>query len=87
MARAQYERGLDFDRYLVDAERLDQYAPRVIRYRTMGLLARLQATEPSERRRTAELIGEYLGPRKQFFPADDKWLVDTNRLLDSISRK
>jgi hypothetical protein len=87
MARAQYELGLDFDRYLVEAERLDQYAPRVIRYRAMGLLAKLQATEPSQRGAVAASIGEYLGPRRQFFAADDKWLVDTNRLLDSISKR
>jgi hypothetical protein len=86
LAHANYQLGRDFTPYLIQAEELDPYAVRVIQYRVMGMLAKMQNAEITERATLAAAAEKYLLERKQFFIGGDKWLLACRELLGSLAK-
>jgi hypothetical protein len=85
IARASYELGRDFEPYLLDAEKLNGFAQRVVRYRVMGMLAGLKNAAADATATKAAAARDYLESRAHVFPADDAWLSDCRQLLNALA--
>lgn len=85
MARAAYQLGRAFEPYLLEAEKLDRFSQRVVRYRVMGMLAGLQGAEAAQLADKAAAIRSYLEARAHLFSADDEWLRACRSLFTAVA--
>lgn len=87
MARAAYQLGRNVQPYLEDAEKLDRFSQRIVRYRVMGMLAELQNSNARELGEKAVETKEYLDARAHLFSADDGWLITCRELLAALAKR
>jgi hypothetical protein len=87
LALAAYNQGLEFHNYLIDAEKLNPFASRVVRYRVMGMLAGLQHVSDEKRFALVTDIKAYLDSKALLFSAHDDWLSAVRNLMHELTTR